>query len=178
MKTSELLLKLKKDAKPYKELVKSPDKSDNSINSIMSRYNYENFQEILQASFKGEDEDLDDEKMEDLRMTIIRSKLRSDGRTAIYDLTGLAGGFPLLDGDIALLETYAGPAVFDDEIQRLGREHLGGEKILALNRTSSGILAAILALVQKGDEIVHYLPKSPAHPSIPRSAELVGASYM
>jgi len=70
MKTSELLLKLKKDAKPYKELVKSPDKSDNSINSIMSRYNYENFQEILQASFKGEDEDLDDEKMEDLRMRI------------------------------------------------------------------------------------------------------------
>ena len=70
MKTSELLLKLKKDAKPYKELVKSPDKNDNSINSIMSRYNYENFQEILQASFKGEDEDLDDEKIEDLRMRI------------------------------------------------------------------------------------------------------------
>ena len=54
---------------------------------------------------------------------------------------------------------------------------LGGEKVLALNRTSSGILAAVLALVNEGDEIVHYLPKSPAHPSIPRSAELVGATY-
>ena len=120
---------------------------------------------------------LDEVKRRESAMTIIRSKLRSNGRKAIYDLTGLAGGFPLLDGDMALLETYAGPAVFDDEIQRLGREHLGGEKILALNRTSSGILAAILALVQDGDEIVHYLPKSPAHPSIPRSAELVGATY-
>ena len=75
------------------------------------------------------------------------------------------------------METYAGPAVFEEAIQTLGKIHLGGEKILALNRTSSGILAAILALVNKGDEIVHFLPKSPAHPSIPRSAELVGASY-
>jgi L-seryl-tRNA(Ser) seleniumtransferase len=120
---------------------------------------------------------LDEVKRRESAMKIIRSKLGSKGRKAIYDLTGLAGGFPLLDGDMALLETYAGPAVFDDEIQRLGREHLGGEKILALNRTSSGILAATLALVQEGDEIVHYLPKSPAHPSIPRSAELVGATY-
>ncbi len=120
---------------------------------------------------------LDEVKRRESAMKIIRSRVRSNGRTSIYDLTGLAGGFPLSDGDMALLETYAGPAVFDDEIQRLGREHLGGEKILALNRTSSGILAATLALVQDGDEIVHYLPKSPAHPSIPRSAELVGASY-
>jgi uncharacterized protein (UPF0305 family) len=70
MKTSELLLKLKKEAELYKKLVKAPDKSDNSINSIMSRYNYENFHEILQPSFKGEDEDLDDERIEDLRMRI------------------------------------------------------------------------------------------------------------
>ena len=60
---------------------------------------------------------------------------------------------------------------------KLGKIHLGGEKILALNRTSSGILAAIIALVKADEEVVHFLPQSPAHPSIPRSAELIGANY-
>jgi L-seryl-tRNA(Ser) seleniumtransferase len=119
----------------------------------------------------------DEVNKRDASLKIIKSILQSDGRKGVYDLTGLAGGFPILDEDKALLETYAGPAVFEDAIQILGKIHLGGEKILALNRTSSGILAAVLAMVNKGDEIVHFLPKSPAHPSIPRSAELVGASY-
>ena len=119
----------------------------------------------------------DEVNKRDTSLRIIKSILQSDGRKGFYDLTGLAGGFPILNEDKALLETYAGPAVFGEAIQTLGKIHLGGEKILALNRTSSGILAAVLALVSKGDEIVHFLPKSPAHPSIPRSAELVGASY-
>ncbi len=119
----------------------------------------------------------DEVNKRDTSLRIIKSILQSDGRKGFYDLTGLAGGFPILNEDKALLETYAGPAVFEEAIQTLGKIHLGGEKILALNRTSSGILAAVLALVKKGDEIVHFLPKSPAHPSIPRSAELLGASY-
>ena len=110
-------------------------------------------------------------------LRIIKFLLQKNGREGFYDLTGLAGGFPILTEDKSLLETYAGPAVFEDAIQTLGKIHLGGERILALNRTSSGILAVMLALVHKGDEIVHYLPKLPAHPSIPRSAELVGATY-
>jgi L-seryl-tRNA(Ser) seleniumtransferase len=119
----------------------------------------------------------DEVNKRDASLRIIKSILQNDGRESFYDLTGLAGGFPILAEDKALLETYAGPAVFEEAVQTLGKIHLGGEKILALNRTSTGILAAILALVNKGDEIVHFLPKSPAHPSIPRSAELVGASY-
>ena len=110
-------------------------------------------------------------------LKIIKKILQTQGRNGFFDLTGLAGGFPILPEDKDLLETYAGSAVFEDAIQTLGKIHLGGEKILALNRTSSGIFAAIIALVKEGDEIVHYLPKSPAHPSIPRSAELVGATY-
>ena len=119
----------------------------------------------------------DEVNKRDASLRIIKSILQNEGREGFYDLTGLAGGFPIIAEDKALLETYAGPAVFEEAVQTLGKIHLGGEKILALNRTSSGILAAILALVNEGDEIVHFLPKSPAHPSIPRSAELVGASY-
>lgn len=70
MKTSELLLKLKKEVERYKEIVKAPEKTDNSINSIMSRYNYENFQEILTSSINREDEDVDDFMVEDLKMRI------------------------------------------------------------------------------------------------------------
>ena len=120
---------------------------------------------------------IDEVNRRDASLRIIKSILQNNGRNGFYDLTGLAGGFPILTEDKALLETYAGPAVFEEAIQTLGKIHLGGEQILALNRTSSGILATVIALVNKGDEIVHFLPKSPAHPSIPRSAELVGATY-
>ena len=54
---------------------------------------------------------------------------------------------------------------------------MGGEKIIPLNRTSSGILATILTLVNEGSNVVHYLAQLPAHPSIPRSCKLVGANY-
>ena len=35
----------------------------------------------------------------------------------------------------------------------------------------------IIALVKPGTKIVHFLAKKPAHPSIPRTAKLVGADY-
>ena len=38
-------------------------------------------------------------------------------------------------------------------------------------------MATILALVNEGSNVVHYLAKLPAHPSIPRSCKLVGANY-
>ncbi len=120
---------------------------------------------------------VDEVKKRENSFRIINSILKQNGRNALYDLTGLAGGFKLSQEDLDLLETYAGPAIFEEELQSLGKEHLGGEKIVAFNRTTSGILAAILALVSSGDEVIHYLPKLPSHPSIPRSAALVGASY-
>lgn len=119
----------------------------------------------------------DETRRRDTALKVIRLIIREEGRSKLYDLTGLAGGFPLQKEDLDLLETYAGPAYFEDVIQKQGVNHLGGEEVIALNRTSSGILATILALVRPGDQIVHYLPHRPAHPSIIRSAKLVGASY-
>lgn len=120
---------------------------------------------------------VDEVKKRENSLKIIDSILKHGGRSSLYDLTGLAGGFKLNQEDIGLLETYAGPAIFENELQNLGKEHLGGEKIFAFNRTTSGILATILALVSSDQEVIHYLPKFPSHPSIPRSTELVGASY-
>ena len=120
---------------------------------------------------------LDEVKRRETALHYIVDLLKEKGRENLFDLTGLAGGFPLNRDDIAILETYAGPALFQEDLDIWGKKHLGGEKLLALNRTSSGILASILALVKPGQEVVHYLPEKPSHPSIPLSCQLVGASY-
>ena len=120
---------------------------------------------------------LDEVKKRESSLKIIKSIIENEGRDSLYDVTGLSGGFIASDEELNLLETYVGPAVFEDELQIVGRKHLGGEKVLAVNRTSSGILASILALVNEGDHVSHFLAEFPAHPSIPRSCAIVGASY-
>lgn len=120
---------------------------------------------------------LNEIKSREKGLSIINNLINEYGMESIIDLTGLAGGFNITSEDITYLETYAGPAIFDEKIQQLGKEHLGGEKVLPLNRTSSGIVAIILTLVMPGTKIVHYLPKKPGHPSIQTAAEIVGADY-
>ena len=120
---------------------------------------------------------LDEVKKRENALSIIKNKVESEGRSSLFDLTGLSGGFIASNSELSLLETYVGPAMFEEELQSVGREHMGGEKVIPLNRTSSGILAAVLTLVSKDSNVVHYLAKLPAHPSIPRSCKLVGANY-
>ena len=120
---------------------------------------------------------LDEVKKRENALSIIKDKVENDGRSSLFDLTGLSGGFIAAPSEINLLETYVGPAIFEEELQSVGKEHMGGDKILPVNRTSSGILATILTLVSEGTNVVHYLAELPAHPSIPRSCKLVGANY-
>ncbi|MBQ6098430.1 MAG: TIGR03576 family pyridoxal phosphate-dependent enzyme [Methanobrevibacter sp.] len=120
---------------------------------------------------------LEEVKKRENALSIIKNIIETKGRSSLFDLTGLSGGFIASPSEISLLETYVGPAIFEDELQKVGKEHMGGEKILPLNRTSSGILATILTLVSKNSNVVHYLAQLPAHPSIPRSCKLVGANY-
>lgn len=120
---------------------------------------------------------LDEVKRRETALKFIASLVKEKGRNSLYDLSGLAGGFPVGKSDLDILETYAGPAIFSESLQKEGIKHLGGEKVIALNRTSSAILATIMALVKPGDEVIHYLPRLPSHPSIPRSVKLQGASY-
>ncbi len=120
---------------------------------------------------------LDEVKKRENALFIIRNKVENKGRDSLFDLTGLSGGFIATPSEISLLETYVGPAIFEDALQEVGIQHMGGEKVIPLNRTSSGILATILALVSENSNVVHYLAQLPAHPSIPRSCKLVGANY-
>ena len=120
---------------------------------------------------------LDEVKKREKALLIIKDKVENDGRASLFDLTGLSGGFIASPSELSLLETYVGPAIFEDALQEVGKEHMGGDKVIPLNRTSSGILATILTLVSEDSNVVHYLAKLPAHPSIPRSCNLVGANY-
>ncbi|WP_295721898.1 TIGR03576 family pyridoxal phosphate-dependent enzyme [uncultured Methanobrevibacter sp.] len=120
---------------------------------------------------------LDELKKREAAYEIIKDSIESGTGSQLYDLTGLSGGFIAEEEELDLLQTYIGPAIFEDKLQDLGIKHMGGEKIFALNRTSSGILASILALVSEGDSVVHFLKAHPAHPSIIRACNLVGAEY-
>ena len=120
---------------------------------------------------------LDEVKKRENALSIIKNIVETKGRNHLFDLTGLSGGFIASPSEISLLETYVGPAIFEDALQKVGISHMGGEKVLPLNRTSSGIFAAILTLVKKDSNVVHYLAKLPSHPSIPRNCKLVGANY-
>ena len=120
---------------------------------------------------------LDEVKKREKALSIIKDIVDNKGREFLFDLTGLSGGFIATPSELSLLETYVGPAIFEDALQEVGIDHMGGEKVIPLNRTSSGILATILTLVKKDSNVVHYLAELPAHPSIPRSCKLVGANY-
>ncbi len=109
---------------------------------------------------------------------IILEILNEKGRDALYDLSGLSGGFLIDEKDKALLNTYIGASYFAEKVNEYGLRHLGGDKddkCVGFNRTSSAILATILALKPK--KVIHYLPELPGHPSIERSCKIVDAEY-
>jgi L-seryl-tRNA(Ser) seleniumtransferase len=121
---------------------------------------------------------IDEVKKRENSLKIIRDIIKNQGRENLYDLTGLSGGFIANQNDLNLLETYVGPAIFEEELEELGKKHLGGEKILAVNRTSSGILATILTLVKADSYLIHFLPELPSHPSIIKSVDIVKGKYL
>lgn len=69
MKISQLLLKLKGCMEKYKPKMQDSGKKD-SLNQTMSRYNLENFNEILNSSCNRSDEEVDEEKLKDIQNRI------------------------------------------------------------------------------------------------------------
>jgi len=112
---------------------------------------------------------------------IITSIIEKKGRDHLYDLTGIGGGFKLKKTDIDVLDTYIGSAIFSEKLNRAGLLHLGGNptihRAVGFNRTSSAILSTIIALSKDIDKVIHYLPKRPSHPSIPRSCKIFNIPY-
>ncbi|MBP2173258.1 TIGR03576 family pyridoxal phosphate-dependent enzyme [Methanococcus voltae] len=130
---------------------------------------------------------------------ILRNNLKKHGRDNIYDLTGLTGGFYIEDKNLDFLETYTGPAIFTEKLNRHGllylhddftedsdiknkleslEEYCKYEKAVGFNRTSSALLATIIMLKSKNiTQILHYVPEKPSHPSIPKSCNILDIPY-
>ena len=96
---------------------------------------------------------LDEVKKRESAFRIIKKILEEKGRDSLFDVTGLSGGFIASKKELELLETYVGPAVFEDEIQIVGKEHLGGEKVLPVNRTREEIAPAITTIISAKDRV-------------------------
>ena len=69
MKASKLLLKLKKCMEKYKPKMQDSGEKD-SLNQIMSKYNLENFNEIMNFQPDKLDEEIDEVKLNDLKNRI------------------------------------------------------------------------------------------------------------
>jgi uncharacterized protein (UPF0305 family) len=68
MKSSDLLLKLKKDIGNYKPLInldQLDNEDENSIQLLMSRYNHNNYNEIINSPVNHILEEVDEEKLSD-----------------------------------------------------------------------------------------------------------------
>jgi uncharacterized protein (UPF0305 family) len=68
MKSSDLLLKLKKDIGKYKpriNLDQLNNEDENSIQLLMSRYNHNNYNKIINSSINYCGEEIDEEKLND-----------------------------------------------------------------------------------------------------------------
>lgn len=112
---------------------------------------------------------------------LIINIIEKKGRENLYDLTGLGGGFQVEESQQHLLETYIGPAIFSKKLNDIGISHFGGNpnihRAVGFNRTSAAIFSTIMALSNEINRVIHYLPKMPSHPSIPRSCKIFNIDY-
>lgn len=113
---------------------------------------------------------------------VIRDRVAQFGTDSVNLFTGNQRDFPLRPGDLDLLsEEWIGSALFEPELHAAIRAHLGGDAqsgVAVFNRTSAGIVAAMLALVGDGS-VVSFVPHGArSHTSAARGAALAGARFI
>jgi L-seryl-tRNA(Ser) seleniumtransferase len=102
------------------------------------------------------------------------------GIDAIGIFTGNPRYFPLKPDDLATYcEEWVGPGLFADDLAQVAIQHFGGgETVAVTNRTSAGIVAAVLALAE-GCPVVSVVPDGDrSHASVVRGCTLVGVDLV
>lgn len=113
---------------------------------------------------------------------LIRNRIARFGPRSIGIFTGNQRQFPLLSADLDLLsEEWVGAALFEPDLHAAIRAHLGGDArcgVAVFNRTSAGMVAAMLALAGDGT-VVSFVPRGArSHTSAVRGAALAGARFI
>ena len=114
-------------------------------------------------------------------LSLIRQRAATHGPEGFYNITGLHRDFPLPTDKFNHAEEWMGPAFYWDELEELARTHFGGEadhEVIVLNRCSGGIIAACLALITPGSQVISLVPGDRSHPSIGRGIHLAGAEML
>ncbi len=104
------------------------------------------------------------------------------GSDAIGIFTGNPRFFPLHADDLDVwCEEWIGPGIFAERLARVAIEHLGGdgsESVAVVNRTTAGIVAAVLALAANRP-VVSVVPAGDrSHASVTRGCALAGVELI
>ena len=114
---------------------------------------------------------------------LVRERVLSLGKDAIYNMTGLVRAFPLDPEDLPTLENQ-----FTYYTHFLGRAEAMAVKFtgatsrdhnaVMCNRVTSAMLAIMLGTLQRGDAVISLVGKGRSHPSVQQAVELVGADFI
>jgi len=112
---------------------------------------------------------------------LIEARVRKDGADAIFNFTGLERGLSTAPSELPFLDDDVAPALYGERVRALALEHLGGQPerhdVMLFNRMTAATLATHLVLVRPGDTVIGVSP-SYTHPTVVRSAALVGARFV
>lgn len=109
-------------------------------------------------------------------------RVRDHGPDSIGVFTGNPRYFPIQRDDLnTLCEEWVGPGLFSDDLATAARSHLGGgpeDAVAVFNRTSAGIVAAVLAL--SGERaVVSVVPTGDrSHASVVRGCRMAGVDLV
>lgn len=104
------------------------------------------------------------------------ARVIAKGPHSVSIFTGNMRDFPLRAGDLdTLCEEWVGPGIFATDLRDIAAAHMGGDKSTAaavFNRTSGGLVAAVLAL-SEDQPVVSLVPAGDrSHASVVRGARL------
>ena len=113
---------------------------------------------------------------------MVRRRILSLGKDSVYNMTGLVRAFPLDPEDLPGLESQLTfYAYFMDRAEELAIKLMGGDPAehgaVMCNRVTSGALAVMLALIDRGDRVLSLVSKGRSHPSVQQAVELVGGLF-
>lgn len=112
---------------------------------------------------------------------LIRERVESGGREAVFNFTGLERGFPVEAGDLSGMDDEIAPALYAEEFEDRALDHLGGSAghhdVFLANRTTAATTSAFLTLVDPGETVVGVAPNH-SHASVVRAAGLADAGFV
>ena len=114
---------------------------------------------------------------------LVRERVLSLGKDAIYNMTGLVRAFPLDPEDLPTLENqFTYYTHFLGRAETLALEFVGANPrdhdAVMCNRVTSAMLAIMLGTLQRGDSVISLVGKGRSHPSVQQAVELVGADFI